>query len=130
MNFRRRGKRPAFDTIAFHNLYNLIGKLFMNAAVGFDRGTDPAGDRNRPPAPSLTGKRPAKSVTLSTSFPCASVILNACTSLRLGPRVGVSSTRYAFKLPRSVTMMRELGVIANQRPRLAAHENARITLYN
>jgi hypothetical protein len=40
--------------------------------------------------------------------------------------VGVSSTRYAFKLPRSVTMMRELGVMANQGPGLVAHEK-RIT---
>src|SRR5713226_3004820 len=31
---------------------------------------------------------------------------------RLGPRVGVSSTRYAFRLPRSTTMMREVGVIS------------------
>src|SRR2546428_7422151 len=31
---------------------------------------------------------------------------------RLGPRVGVSSTRYAFRLPRSATMMREVGVIS------------------
>src|SRR6266446_7883125 len=66
----------------------------------------------RPPAPSLTGNRPARSVTLSTSFPCASVRSNAWMRRRLGPRVGVSSTRYAFRLPRSATMMREVGVIS------------------
>src|ERR1700719_4305853 len=31
---------------------------------------------------------------------------------RLGPRVGVSSTRYALRLPRSATMTREVGVIS------------------
>ena len=59
------------------------------------------------------GKRPATSLSLSTSFPCASVMLNACTSCRLGPRVGVSFTRYAFNSPRSVTITRELGVMTN-----------------
>src|SRR5213080_3206798 len=73
------------------------------------------------PAPSVTGNRPAKSLTLSTSLPCASVMLKACTSCRLGPRVGVSVTRYAFKLPRSVTITRELGVIGKS---LAAHDRA------
>src|SRR6266436_315440 len=33
---------------------------------------------------------------------------------RLGPRVGVSSTQYAFRLPRSATMMREVGVISGE----------------
>src|SRR5207253_11220057 len=51
MNFRWRGKRPAFDTIAFHNLYNLIGKLFMNAAVGLGLQLSPFRDRTcMPPA--------------------------------------------------------------------------------
>src|SRR5256885_17167484 len=75
------------------------------------------------PAPSLTGKRPAKSLTLSTSLPWASGMLNACTSCRLGPRVGVSATRYAFKLPRSVTITRELGVIGKS---LAARDRAHL----
>src|SRR5215510_15927058 len=75
------------------------------------------------PAPSVTGKRPAKSLSLSTSLPCASVMLKACTSCRLGPRVGVSVTRYAFKLPRSVTITRELGVIGKS---LAACNRAHV----
>ena len=51
MNFRRRGKRPAFDAIAFHNLYNLIGKLFMNAAIGLGLQLSPFRDRTcMPPA--------------------------------------------------------------------------------
>src|SRR5437762_13474165 len=51
MNFRWRGKRPAFDTIAFHNPYNLIGKLFMNAAVGLGLQLSPSRDRTcMPPA--------------------------------------------------------------------------------
>src|SRR6266498_6124718 len=82
------------------------------------------------PAPSLTGKRPAKSLTLSMSLPWASVMLNACTSCRLGPRVGVSFTRYAFKLPRSVTITRELGVMGKSlTKKLAAHDNTRFYLY-
>src|SRR5262249_51451633 len=75
------------------------------------------------PAPSVTGKRPAKSLSLSTSLPCASVMLKACTSRRLGPRVGVSVTRYAFKLPRSVTITRELGVIGKS---LAASDRTQV----
>src|SRR5436853_492490 len=75
------------------------------------------------PAPSVTGKRPAKSLSLSTSLPWASGMLKACTSCRLGPRVGVSATRYAFKLPRSVTITRELGVIGKS---LAARDRAHL----
>src|SRR5436190_10083265 len=75
------------------------------------------------PAPLVTGKRPAKSLSLSTSLPWASVMLKACTSCRLGPRVGVSVTRYAFKLPRSVTITRELGVIGKS---LAARDCAHL----
>src|SRR5439155_4295280 len=43
-------------------------------------------------------------------------MLKACTSCRLGPRVGVSLTRYAFKLPRSRTILKELGIMANHCP--------------
>ena len=35
VNFRWRGKRPAFLSIERNNFYNLIGELFMNAAIGF-----------------------------------------------------------------------------------------------
>ena len=46
-----------------------------------------------------------------------SVTSNACTNSRWGPRVGVSWTRYARKLPRSATMMSEVAVIPSQRGR-------------
>src|SRR6266853_224698 len=42
---------------------------------------------------------------------------NACTNFRLGPRVGVSRTRYAFKPPRSAMMMSEHAVIRNRKDR-------------
>jgi hypothetical protein len=35
VNFGRRGKRPAFLSIKGNNLCNLIGELFLNAAIGF-----------------------------------------------------------------------------------------------
>ena len=35
VNFGRRGKRPAFLSIERNNFCNLIGKLFMNAPIGF-----------------------------------------------------------------------------------------------
>jgi hypothetical protein len=35
VNRRRRGERPAFLSVARDNFHNLIGKFFMNAAVGF-----------------------------------------------------------------------------------------------
>ena len=117
VNFRRRGERPAFLPVARDNLRDFIRQLLMNAAVGFSFELRPLGDGTCSTMSARavrTGNRPAKSVTLSTSRPCASVISNACTSCKLGPRVGVSFTRYAFKLPRSVTMMREVGVMANR----------------
>ena len=46
-----------------------------------------------------------------------SVTSNACTNSRWGPRVGVSWTRYARRLPRSATMMSEVAVIPSQRGR-------------
>src|SRR5581483_4221894 len=79
------------------------------------------------PALSVTGKRPAASVTLSINLPCASVMLNACTSCKLGPRVGVSFTLYAFNPPRSATTTRELDVISRQSAR---RENAHTHLYS
>ena len=35
VNFRWRGERPAFLPIARDNFDDLIGQLFMNAAIGF-----------------------------------------------------------------------------------------------
>ena len=35
MNFGRRGERPAFAAVFAHDPRNLIGKLFVNAAVSF-----------------------------------------------------------------------------------------------
>src|SRR5436305_7314872 len=81
-------------------------------------------------APLVTGERPARALSLSTKRPCASVKLNACTNCRLGPRVGVSFTRYAFNSPRSVTITKELGVMANHGPKkLVAHQTCVLYLY-
>src|ERR1039458_1363342 len=55
---------------------------------------------------------------------------NACTRCRFGPRVGVSSTRYAFKLPRSATTTREVGVIAMMVFRNARAERRVSFFYN
>jgi len=35
VNFSRRSKRPTFLSVARNNLCNLIGELFLNAAIGF-----------------------------------------------------------------------------------------------
>src|SRR5437667_4138796 len=82
------------------------------------------------PAPLVTGRRPARLLSISTYLPCASVMLNAFTNCRLGPRVGVSFTRYAFNSPRSVTITKELGVMANHGPKkLVAHQTCVLYLY-
>ena len=41
----RRGKRPAFDSVALHNLYDLIGELFVDAPIGFGFQLRPLRDR-------------------------------------------------------------------------------------
>ena len=41
MNFSRRGKRPAFLSVARDDFRNLIGELFLNAAIGFHRDLRP-----------------------------------------------------------------------------------------
>src|SRR6266480_2971365 len=83
VNFSRRSKRPALLSVCRNDLRNLFGELFLNAAIGFRRKLSPFRDRSRPMVGSRAvadGKTPEKSVTLSTSLPCASVMSNACTS--------------------------------------------------
>src|SRR4029450_10153833 len=45
VNFRWRGERPAFLPVARDNFHDLIGELFMNAAVGFSFELRPLCDR-------------------------------------------------------------------------------------
>ncbi len=47
VNFRRRSERPAFLPVARNNFHNLIGELFMNAAIGFRFELGPLRDRIR-----------------------------------------------------------------------------------
>src|SRR5436305_9975489 len=94
MDFRRRREGPAFLAAVVNNFGDLIGQLFVNPAIGFGFSLLSAMEAapRCAPALSVTGKRPAKSVTLSMSLPCASVISKAWTNFKLGPRVGVSLT--------------------------------------
>jgi len=47
VNFGRRGKRPAFLSIERNNFCNLIGELFVNAAVHFCCQLRPLGNGAR-----------------------------------------------------------------------------------
>src|SRR5205814_10521230 len=52
------------DTIAFHNLYNLIGKLFMNAAVGLGLQLSPFRDRTcMPPARAVAHRKATSQIS-------------------------------------------------------------------
>jgi len=87
MNLGRRGKRPAFLAAAINIFGDLLGQLFVNPAIGlgfqvYFRRWKPGRDARR--RLSVTGKRPARSVTLSTSLPCASVISKAWINFKLG----------------------------------------------
>jgi hypothetical protein len=47
VNLGRCGKGPPFLSVARNNLCNLIGELFLNAAIGFCRQLRPLGDGAR-----------------------------------------------------------------------------------
>jgi len=92
--FGRRGEGPAFLPASVDDLCDLIGELFVNAAVGFvpeftfgDRGltTMRTGGLGNGEKSGLIGHFVEQSAV-------GAVISNAWINFRLGPRVGVSLT--------------------------------------
>src|SRR4029453_11571137 len=48
VNFSRRSKRPALLAVGRNDLCNLIGELFLNAAIGFRHKLSPFRNGSRP----------------------------------------------------------------------------------